>query len=397
MLGRALRVVLAALTTAACSAIVGFSNLHEVDECVKGCADASPPEGGPAVLEIAFGREHTCATMVDKTLRCWGLNASGQLGIGDTSPHLTPAVVQGMTDVAYVALGQLHTCAVTGDGKVRCWGSNSRGQLGIGAADASPHPAPLLVVGLAPTRKIQAGKEHTCAEMVDGTVQCWGSNVAGELGDGTHTDRPLPTSVKGVTGVKKLSAGGGQHNCAVLSDGSVWCWGSNSKWQLGAKMPAPDSPNSLQVPALSGASKVWVGFEHSCVLKADASVWCWGANDYGQLGNDTTNQTDTPVQVLTGVDSMGAGWRHTCAFLSTTSDMKCWGTNDHGQLGIPGVPSVHVPTLVPGIKTPNGGTKGEHTCVVVEDGGGLCWGWNDQGQLGDGTQDDRASPTQVRF
>jgi alpha-tubulin suppressor-like RCC1 family protein len=392
----ALAAVLGALS---CNAIVGFSELQKADHCVKECAEGGPGDAGSLVAtDVWFGRSHTCASMSDKSLMCWGGNSNGQLGVNDTSEHLAPVRVRGLTDVSYVALGQLHTCAVTSDGKTWCWGSNSRGQLGDGTNNEQHLPK--LVTGLGPARKIQAGKEHTCAEMSDGTAQCWGSNVAGELGDGTNMDRSVPTPVKVVAGVKKLSSGGGQHNCAVVANGTVLCWGSNDKWQLGARNPAASSL-PIEVGGADGGfangSKIWVGFAHSCVLKGDATVWCWGANDEGQLGNNSTNQTDAPVQVLTGVANMGAGWRHTCASSSTTNDLKCWGTNDHGQLGIAGVARALVPTLGPGLATPNAGTKGENTCALVDDAGLLCWGWNDQGQVGDGTKQDRPTPTAVKF
>jgi alpha-tubulin suppressor-like RCC1 family protein len=262
---------------------------------------------------------------------------------------------------------------------------------------------PTLVKGLiGAASKIQAGEEHTCAEMVDGSVQCWGSNVSGQIGDNTTTDRPIPTKVSLPTTVKKLSSGGGAHNCAALNDGSVWCWGLNDKEQLGVSGAAMSS-SPVQVVGVAGVKKVWVGRQHSCALLGDATVQCWGANDFGQLGDATTNQRATPAPVmgLSDVVGVGGGYRHSCAVLGTTATVKCWGANDHGQLGLGADAAAFVtqPALVPGVTVfkETAGTKGESTCAIASDENMYCWGWNDDGQLGDGTTVDRATPTLVMF
>jgi alpha-tubulin suppressor-like RCC1 family protein len=236
--------------------------------------------------------------------------------------------------------------------------------------------------------------------MKDGTAMCWGSNVVGELGDGTKIDRPIPTLVRGVTGIRKLSVGGGQHACAALTTGSVMCWGSNARGQLGSKAGA-DSATPAQVEGLALAGKVFVGVDHSCALMADATVQCWGANDFGQLGDGTTSQRDAPVLVpgLANVDSLGSGWRTTCAAVSN-GVVDCWGANDHGQLGLGRVGGFETrPLAVPGLRHAGGETsiKGEHVCTLADDGTLRCWGWNDEGQLGDGTKEDRASPVVIRL
>jgi alpha-tubulin suppressor-like RCC1 family protein len=347
---------------------------------------------------VGVGRSHTCAIMPDGLLRCWGANNVGQLGVGDDVPRLVPTTVPGLSNVVFVSLGLLHTCAVTLDGSVFCWGASSRGQVGDGTTQT--RSLPVLVKGLGPARKVQCGKEHSCAEMKDGTAMCWGSNVVGELGDGTKIDRPIPTLVRGVTGIRKLSVGGGQHACAALTTGSVMCWGSNARGQLGSKAGA-DSATPAQVEGLALAGKVFVGVDHSCALMADATVQCWGANDFGQLGDGTTSQRDAPVLVpgLANVDSLGSGWRTTCAAVSN-GVVDCWGANDHGQLGLGRVGGFETrPLAVPGLRHAGGETsiKGEHVCTLADDGTLRCWGWNDEGQLGDGTKEDRASPVVIRL
>lgn len=391
---------------AGCNVLVGLSDLEKAD-CVTGCVDGgtggSGSGGGAAALPTGawIARRHTCATMTDLTLRCWGANGNGQLGDGTTEPHLRPAPVPGLVGVVYVALGLNHTCVTLEDGTAWCWGANARGQLGDGTTQDRTQPT--LVNGLLTlASKVQAGEEHTCAELVDGSVYCWGSNVSGELGDGTTTDRPVPTKVTLPSTVKKMSLGGGRHSCATLDDGTAWCWGLNDSYQLGNSAMAM-STTPVQVAGLSGVQKVFVGRQHSCAIMGDSTVQCWGANDYGQLGDGTTTQRAAPAPVpgLSDVAALGSGYRHTCAGILSTATIKCWGANDHGQLGLgPGAASfIPDPTLVPDFiaDNPSAGTKGEHTCAQGVDKNIYCWGWNDDGQIGDGTQTDRSVPTLVAF
>jgi alpha-tubulin suppressor-like RCC1 family protein/serine/threonine protein kinase len=360
----------------------------------------APANATSSVKFVGVGRSHTCAIMPDGSLRCWGSNLVGALGIGDDPrPRLVPTPVPGLSNVVYVSLGLYHTCAATLDGSVYCWGSNTRGQIGDGTTET--RHVPVLVRGLGPARKVQCGDEHSCAEMKDGTAVCWGSNVHGELGNGTKVDLWSPTLVRGVSGIRKLSVGAGRHACAALTNGSVVCWGSNSHGQLGARVGA-DSATPVAVEGLPLAAKVFVGVYHSCALMADGTVQCWGANGFGQLGDGTIIQRETPVPVpgLANVDSLGSGWRTTCAALSNGS-VACWGSNDHGQLGLGRMHGYELsPVAVPGLRHAGGETSikgGDHVCTLAEDGALRCWGWNDVGQLGDGTKEDRATPVVVKL
>jgi alpha-tubulin suppressor-like RCC1 family protein len=203
------------------------------------------------------------------------------------------------------------------------------------------------VSGLTDVTAIAVGGWSTCALKSEGTVWCWGSNFDGQLGDGSTEDRETPGPVSGLTGVTALSAGE-DHACAVLSDGTVWCWGGNQFGKLGDGVEVhqvcdgPEwtfhvdcSPLPLLVAGAPSAVDVSAGERHTCIVSADGSAWCWGANESGQLGDGTVTDRGTPVQVLGLGDltSVATGGYHTCA-MQSSSRTWCWGANDVGQLGL---------------------------------------------------------------
>jgi alpha-tubulin suppressor-like RCC1 family protein len=258
-------------------------------------------------------------------------------------------------------------------------------------------------VEAAPAKKVQASRAHTCIETTTKTVECWGANQHGQLGDGTRDAKSLPTRVPNLSGVQKLSAGDGDFSCAVArgdSGGdSVYCWGLNDKGQLGQPLSVTSSPTPLEVPGLVGADKVFAGREHVCATLSDTTVFCWGANDHGQLGDGTFATRPIPAIVtgVIGMSEVAPGFSHTCGNESGNGIAKCWGANDRGQLGI-GKP--------PGDRPTPEALEGDGWNEVTTDGdtscgrrGGLsyCWGRNDFGQLGDGTTRETNVPVPVRF
>jgi alpha-tubulin suppressor-like RCC1 family protein len=351
------------------------------------------------VMAIAAGRRHTCALTSGGGVKCWGSNWYGQLGDGTTTNRNTPVDVAGLTSgVISIAAGSWHTCALTSGGGVKCWGANGDGQLGGGTDPL--HNMPVDVNGLAGgVTSITAGYSHTCALTSGGGVKCWGWNDDGQLGDGTFTSRKMPADVNGLTSGVIAIAAGGSHSCALTSSGGVKCWGKNASGQLGDGTTIQRSTPMDVVGLTSGVIAVAAGGSHTCALTIGGEIECWGWNDFGQLGDGTTIQRSTPVDVsgLTiEITAIAAGGSHTCA-LTMGGKVACWGANEDGQLGDGTTIQRSIPVDVNG---PTSGvtiiTAGDyHTCVLTSSGGVKCWGWNEDGQLGDGTTTSRSVPVDV--
>ena len=308
--------------------------------------------------------------------------------------------VAGLTnDVAAVSVGGAHTCALTTTGGLRCWGSNSEGELGDGTT--TNRIMPVNVAGLASSvAAVSAGSSHTCAVTTTGGLRCWGINSEGQLGDGTTTDRITPVNVAGLTsGVAAVSAGF-RHTCAVTTIGGLMCWGDNSAGQLGDGTTT-DRNTPVNVAGLtSGVVAVSAGFRHTCAATATGGLQCWGSNSAGQLGDGTTRDRNMPVNVAgltSGVAEVSVGGAHTCA-LTTAEGLRCWGVNDRGYLGdgttfFQRREPVDVVGLTDGVAAVSAGVW--HTCAVTAIGGLGCWGRGTEGWLGDGTTTDKNTPANV--
>ncbi|MBU1070110.1 hypothetical protein KJ975_11135 [Myxococcota bacterium] len=248
---------------------------------------------------------------------------------------------------------------------------------------------------------IAAGRYHTCAVVSDGTVRCWGRNNYGQLGDNTTTTRFTPVSVLNITSAAYVTAGA-NHTCAVKTDGTVMCWGYNSSGQLGDNTTTTRN-TPVVVSGISGVAALDAGYAHTCAVKTDGTAWCWGYNWKGQLGDNSTTNRRTPVAVsgLTGADMITAGYAFTCARL-TDRTVRCWGQNSTGQLGINSITDSHVPVTVASLSNVYSLSAGnDHVCATTATNTippsrkGYCWGLNDVGQLGDGTTTTRLVPTQI--
>ncbi len=242
---------------------------------------------------------------------------------------------------------------------------------------------------------VASGKSHTCALLTDGTVQCWGSGSSGRLGNGDTASQFTPVEVTGITDATQIAAGGA-HTCVMLSGGTVKCWGFNMAGELGDGTTT-DSSVPVTVTGLSNVQALSAGDLHTCALINGGTVKCWGHNVYGQLGDGTTTNSSTAVAVsgLSGVTAISAGVSHTCALLSDET-MKCWGYNEYGKLGDGTTNDSPTPIAVAGLTGIIGISTGEsHTCAVLSTGYVKCWGMNMVGQLGDGTTTNHATPTTV--
>jgi alpha-tubulin suppressor-like RCC1 family protein len=370
-----------------------------------------------ATSQVSAGSAHTCAFIKwngFNPYRCWGDNSRGQLGDGGgtssgqvntqtTTIQPYPNLVQdslnfGSPPLSKIAGGSVFTCALTRAGGVKCWGWNAFGTLGDGTNTDSETPQEVVglssgVIGLA------AGRAHACALTSAGGVKCWGYNFHGQLGNSTNTQSNTPVNVTGLSsGIIELVARG-DHTCALTSAGGVMCWGRNSEGELGdgtiTDHNAPVNVNGLS----SGVIGLALAEYHLCALTSVGGVKCLGANIYGELGNGTTTNSKTPVNVTglsSGVIGLAAGRDHTCA-LTSVGAVKCWGYNLYGQLGDSSNTNRNIPVNVSGLSS---GVLGlslgdTHTCALISGGGVKCWGQNQYGQLGDGSNIDRNTPVNV--
>jgi alpha-tubulin suppressor-like RCC1 family protein len=366
---------------------------------------------GRTAVAIDAGRYHTCTILDDSSVSCWGRNNYAQLGDGTNYNQNTPTQTSSLgTDRTAVVItaGASHTCAILDDGSVSCWGRNTYGQLGDGTNTASLTPIQTSSLGTGRTAvEISVGFYHTCAILDNESVSCWGYNGYGQLGDGTNTARNTPTQTSSLGSNRAADAitAGYDHECVILDNVYVSCWGRNHKGQLGDGTTT-DRNTPTQTSSLgSGRTAVAItaGEDHTCAILDDGSVACWGDNGYGKLGDGTTTNRNTPTQTSSlGPDrtavAISAGKHHTCAILDNGT-VSCWGKNDYGQLGDGTNYNQYTPTQTSSLGTGRTAvaiTAGDyHTCVILDNESVSCWGKNNIGQLGDGTYDHRITPTQT--
>jgi alpha-tubulin suppressor-like RCC1 family protein len=291
--------------------------------------------------------------------------------------------------------GSAYTCGLTSSGVPYCWGLNDHGQLGNNSTAPSSSPvAVLLPAGVSSFAHISAGlgevvfggSQSTCALTSAGAAYCWGSNSRGQLGDGSTDESHTPVAVSlpaGVSGFTYVSVGG-EHACALTSTGAAYCWGNNASGQLGNSSPGNSpAPVAVSLPAgVSGFVKITAGGSHSCALTATGEAYCWGDDGQGQLGNGPAGPSGTPVAVtlpgaVSGFAELSAGGFHTCG-LTATGAGYCWGDDSIYQLGNGAAGSSDAPMA---IELPAGVTGftnlaagGFHTCGIANTGTTYCWG-----------------------
>jgi len=375
-------------------------------------------------------RNHTVAVMTDGTVWAWGDNEYGQLGDGSTVNRTTPVQVVGpggagfLTGVRSVGAGLHFTVAVKNDGTVWAWGGNWGHTLGDGTSTSSTTPVQVVGQGgtgfLTGIEAVSSYQGHTVALATDGAAWAWGGNVNGLLGDGTTTVRDAPIQVVDADGigffenVQEIRAGD-SHTIAVKTDGTVWSWGRGQYGQLGdgssgySKWPVhvlgPKGMGFLEVPQATAASRT-----HSVALMTDGTVWAWGDNGSGQLGNGTGIDSKTPIQVLgpggagvlDQIIAIAAGYSPFNVALKGDGTVWTWGQNIYGQLGYGLTGGRTTPVQVKGldgvgyltgIQAVSAGDS--HTVALKTDGTVWAWGQNHMGQLGDGTETDSTTPVQV--
>ena len=270
--------------------------------------------GLPVITQVATGWGSSLALASDGSVWAWGENQDGELGNGSTANSDVPVQVTGLTGVVQIAAGAFFDLALRSDGTVWAWGDNSFSELGIGAAPNSA--VPVQVTGVSRVTQIAAGGSTALVARTQGfitsltTVWTWGENNQGQLGDGTMTNRSTPEEVSGISvpGIRQIAVGG-VFSLVLGSDGSVWGWGGDYGGQLGNAATSAWTRPVETIGMDSGIIQIAAGFFHALALRSDGTVLAWGDDQYGEIGNGTTSATSLPTEVtgLTNVTQVSAG------------------------------------------------------------------------------------------
>jgi alpha-tubulin suppressor-like RCC1 family protein len=392
---------------------------------VPACRDDAPVQPSEPTLsaaaaatlsfsQVSAGGTHTCGLTADSLAYCWGRNEVGQLGVGNnTGPEscgqfslpcsTRPIAVLGGLRFRTISAGDTHTCALTAEDRAYCWGDNSTGLLGNGAS-TGPEPCtfdvpcstrPIAVAGGRRFRQLDAGKFHTCGVNASDRAFCWGHNGWGQLGDGTKTNRLTPVRVlaEGVR-FRRISAGG-EFTCAVTAEDRIYCWGDNDWAQLGDRTKTQRSTPAPIFGTLQ-FQDVSAGVFHACGVTTAERAYCWGRNSFGAIGDGSiTPRRLKPVAVVGGLvfSRVTAGFEFTCGE-ATTNAAYCWGRG--GTQGDGTLDQHTAPVAVVGALLFTQVSAGEdHACGVTTNRRAFCWGGNGTGQLGDGTTTDALVPVAV--
>lgn len=394
-----------------------------------------------SAVGVGAGFQHTCATLADGAVACWGRNKELQLGANPT-PAWAVVEATSVAPVVHLGVGKNHNCVVHGNGTTSCWGSNSAAQLSVSTATKPKSLEPVGVVTdvfdtpLTGVIAVTGGEKHNCALRANGSAHCWGSNIENQLGEKDKPGgiNPLGVTVDGFSGGLTIAAGGqvscaafadgagtcwgnpelgenglgvdeaqgfvdvlwavptdivavatAKHTCAVTSGGETWCWGGNA---FGQATGSPSSEKFVPLPisgpvAVAGATAVSAGHAHTCGLIADGQVRCWGLGAEGQLGQgDASSATAIDAIGMGSVRALSAGGAHTCT-LGGDGLVRCVGANTTGQLGSGTTDPEASPQIAVGVGAAIAVAAGAtHTCAIDQDGAVWCWGQNDDGQLG---------------
>ncbi len=374
------------------------------------------------IMNVSAGVRHSCGVTYGGVLYCWGLNTSGQLGDGTTtSASLVGVAGAGNLNWLQVSAGGSHTCAIAGDDSLHCWGLNTLGQLGD--TTNTMRTSPVLIDSGVSYSAVSAGHSHTCGVTTTGVLKCWGAGGGGRLGTGATANVNTPTVVSLPGGYSAMSvlAAGFNHTCVmgsrVCDPGAeicpaepnpyifyqLYCTGSDAVGQLGNGAGSGSNTFTATVDTLVryiglSAGKWAANRSFTCGVTEGGTLKCWGDNTYSQLGDGTTSQSNSPVDVGSGYSKVSAGGAGACA-VDTSDGLMCWGkmqaTNDLSTSSS-SYPSSIVPTAIDSGETYTSvAAGGEHRCAITLSGVLKCWGASTNGALGDGVSDTFTSPVEI--
>ena len=361
-----------------------------------------PEPGNGDFIAISAGGNHSLAIDADGNLWAWGENFIGQLGDGTTEDRFTPVRIMSGTVFQKISAGYHHNLAICVQGNLWAWGDNTHGQLGNGDFGWDNYSSkPIRIMPETTFLQISAGERHSLSIDSHGNLWAWGSNLSGQIGDGTYDwslPRPIPTHIMQGFAFSLISAGFG-HNLALDLEGQLWAWGRNFQGQIGdgttddRLTPVPIKPDTT-------IKQISAGSDHSLAIDSSGNLWAWGRNFEGQLGNGTTYARHLPVHIMQGTafTSISASWSHNLA-IDVHGNIWAWGRNDEGQIG-DGTYGWENTRLLPvsvkyGTEFIHIGAGVSHSLAVDTDGYLWAWGGNWIGQLGDGTQECRHTPVRI--
>lgn len=299
--------------------------------------------GGHTFRSVSAGAYHSCGVADDGSAYCWGRNEYGQLGDGTTDSAGEPVLVAGGISFIDVSAGGSFTCGLSTTGTAYCWGRNNRGQLGTGASLRTVATQPMPLTAERAFASISTSWEHACGVLTGGAAVCWGKNDFGQLGTANTRQASRPRRVVGgitfasvnAAGVGTGPGGAGQnHTCGLATSGQAYCWGDNWHNPLGQDNTRGVRPRPQRVRGVPAFTQVVVGGDHSCGVTEAGDAWCWGDNSRGQLGAAAETSYSSARQVTGGHSfaNLSLGWDHSCG-VTTAGESYCWGWNERGQLG----------------------------------------------------------------
>jgi hypothetical protein len=352
---------------------------------------AVPATPGASLGLVDGGITHSCGLDPEGRAFCWGWNFFGQLGDGNLGEELdifpTPLAVAGDRRFVSLELGMYHSCALEADGDPFCWGLNDSGQIGQDDPQIGGTTIPFLVEGGLKFTQLSAGASHSCGLTAEGQAFCFGAGFAGALGNGSTENAKNPVAVAGGQSFVELRAGL-ESSCGLSPGGAAFCWGQNTFGQLGAGQVGRGI-TATPTPVLGGHSFTGLDLEsgHACGVTAGGEVFCWGRNDFGQLGDGTTQDRGTPVRVDAApvpFVEVTVGGFHSCA-RTAEGEVYCWGNNTSGQQGDLGLePNLAAEPIAGGLSFTQIDAGGFQTCGITSGGQGYCWGSSFNGELGGG-------------